>query len=365
MEREAVTLEALSIAQAVKNSGGIVIVQVERITTAHMLNPREVQDPRHPRRRRRGRPGPRTTRRPSPSPTTRPTPARSGAVDRAARRCRSGARKVIARRARARLKPNAIVNLGIGMPEGMASVAHEEHVLDLITLTVEAGGIGGIPAGGLSFGAAANPQADHRPAVPVRLLRRRRAGPGLPRHGPGGRRRQRQRQQVRPAAGRSRRLHQHQPERQGGVLHRRPSPRGREVAIGDGRCRSSPTRARAQVPASGGAAHVQRRLRPPPRPARCYYVTERCVFRLDRDRAGARRDRARASTWSATCSRQMEFPRPSPRAARDGSSDLPAGARSTGSTAASPTPTQASGRTPAPPPHRRSHRSPRTRRVDR
>lgn len=159
MEKEALTLESLAIATAVHNSGGIVIAQVERIAASHSLNPRQVKIPgilvdcvvvaEKPEYHMQ---------------TFKElyNPAFSGEIRVETSTFQAiplDARKIIARRAAMELRANDIVNLGIGMPEGVSAVAAEEDIIDLLTLTAEPGVIGGIPAGGLNFGAAINTQA--------------------------------------------------------------------------------------------------------------------------------------------------------------------------------------------------------------
>ena len=159
MEKEALTLEAQAIAMAAHNSGGIVIVQVERIAARGTLPPRQVKIPgvlvdcvvvaEKPEYHMQ------TFIEPY-------SPAFSGEIKvplSAVAPLPLDERKIIARRAALELTANAVVNLGIGMPEGIANIATEENVLDLMTMTAEPGVIGGIPAGGLNFGAAINTQA--------------------------------------------------------------------------------------------------------------------------------------------------------------------------------------------------------------
>ncbi len=159
MEREALTLEAQAMAMAAHNSGGIVIAQVERIAERGSLNSRHVKIPgllvscvvvaEKPEYHMQ-------------TFIEQYNPAYSGELRVpmfSIPAMPMSERKVIARRAALELRANAVVNLGIGMPEGIASVAAEEQVFDLFTMTAEPGVIGGIPAGGLNFGAAVNSQA--------------------------------------------------------------------------------------------------------------------------------------------------------------------------------------------------------------
>lgn len=68
-------------------------------------------------------------------------------------------RKVCARRAAMELYENNLVNLGIGFPEEVSKVAQEEGFLDKIVLSVEMGPTGGLPLGGVVFGASVNPES--------------------------------------------------------------------------------------------------------------------------------------------------------------------------------------------------------------
>ena len=158
MEREALTLDNLAMAMAAKNSRGFVIVQVERIAAANTLNPRSVQIPgilvdcvvvaepeNHPQTYGTSYSHAFSGRQRVPMDRIKPLELDE--------------RKIIARRCAFELPPGGVVNLGIGMPEGVAAVGAEEHVLQHLTLTAEPGIIGGMPQGGLNFGTALNPDA--------------------------------------------------------------------------------------------------------------------------------------------------------------------------------------------------------------
>ncbi len=155
MEKEALTLEALSMAMAARNSGGIVMVQVERIADRGTLNAREVKIPgilvdcvvvAKPENHWQTFVEPYD---PAFSCEIRMPMQSIPPME-------MGPRKVIARRAAFELVPNSVVNLGLGMPEGVAQVANEEKIIEYLTLNTEAGVIGGLPNSGTNFGTGTN-----------------------------------------------------------------------------------------------------------------------------------------------------------------------------------------------------------------
>lgn len=158
MEKEGMYSAMLATAQACKNRGGLVIVQVEEIVRAGSLDPRLVKIP-----------GicvdilvpVRDSSNHMQTFASQFNPAYSGQIRVPAESMPPlppGIRRIIAARAARELSPSAVVNLGIGMPEGVARIAGELGREDFV-LTIEAGAIGGIPQGGLDFGCALNPWA--------------------------------------------------------------------------------------------------------------------------------------------------------------------------------------------------------------
>jgi propionate CoA-transferase len=155
LEKEALSLDNLAQAMAARNNGGIVIAQVERIVEAGSIRPKDVKVPgilvdcvvvASPDLHRMNY-------------GDQYNPALSGEIRvpvSGMAKMELDERKIIARRAAFELPPNGVVNLGVGAPEGIAAVANEEKITPYITLTTEAGAVGGVLASGSSFGSATN-----------------------------------------------------------------------------------------------------------------------------------------------------------------------------------------------------------------
>lgn len=156
MEQEAVFGEMLSMAQAAHNAGGLVIVQVKRLTLRGMLPAKQVKIP--------GMLVDLIVVDPEQTQTffTGYDPAYAGEMKVPLSQIAPlpfSPRKVVARRASLELFPGAICNLGSGISTGIAAIAAEEGALDAVVLTNEQGLIGGAPATGNEPGAGRNYQA--------------------------------------------------------------------------------------------------------------------------------------------------------------------------------------------------------------
>nr|WP_314463004.1 CoA-transferase [uncultured Clostridium sp.] len=149
-------LESLAIAQAVHNCGGIVICQVKFAAKAGTLDPKTVRIP--------GILVDAVVVNSQQQQTIEGefNPVLTGDVkmpEENMEPMKLDQRKVIARRAAMELTEGSVINLGFGMPDGVARVASEERISDYIKMTIEQGIIGGVPAGGAIFGVAYNSES--------------------------------------------------------------------------------------------------------------------------------------------------------------------------------------------------------------
>jgi len=158
LEHEVATTEVTALAQAVRNNGGTVIVQVEDIVPGGSLDPKLVKIPgiytdvlvKAPKELHNQCQG-----NDYDGTLTGEFKAALGSIDIPP----LSAKMIIGRRGAMELRKDTVVNLGIGIPEYISMAANEKGIGDYMTLTVEAGAIGGIPKGGSQFGGSVNAES--------------------------------------------------------------------------------------------------------------------------------------------------------------------------------------------------------------
>lgn len=162
-DHESVINEGLAVAQAAKNSGGIVIVQVEYLAKKETLNPKDVKIPgilvdyvvQATDKRACWQ-----------AEGVYFEPAFSGQIKKPLQTIEPipfDERKVICRRCAMEIRKGYIVNLGVGMPADVSKVVAEEGHINKITMTTESGMVGGVPSALPNFGSSYNPDViiDH------------------------------------------------------------------------------------------------------------------------------------------------------------------------------------------------------------
>lgn len=159
LENEVLPAEAAEMAEAVHNSGGTVIVQVGKLAKKGELDPTKVRIPSvlvdfivvadpedHPFSYA--------------DDTYQPQMLQQFRIPLASvPPMKMGVRKMVARRGAMELKKGMLVNLGLGISDGVSIVASEEGLSDDIALTVETGIFGGVPLAGPRMGMGVNADA--------------------------------------------------------------------------------------------------------------------------------------------------------------------------------------------------------------
>ncbi len=158
IEHEATRLEILELAMAARASGGYVICQVDRVVESGSIDSRLVRVPGilvDAVVEGSGRDLDQTW-------DAGYDPAISGEIRiplTSLDPLPLDARTLVARRAAFQLTADAVVNVGLGLPELVGRIAGEEGIHDLVTFTIDTGVIGGVPLSGFQYGASVNREA--------------------------------------------------------------------------------------------------------------------------------------------------------------------------------------------------------------